>query len=132
VSADDAVACRCYTAARRHPWVIGRVAGWRLPTQLTLAQVASMGAAFGLLAASRGLWAHLPRLGNLGVEGAGPAAAAWATRRVRVEGRSPARALIGLLTYLSTPRLGRVGGRPLREAPASRLAGRLFVIAPRR
>ena len=124
--ADELLACRCYTAARRYPWVIGRIAGWRLPTQLTLLQVAAIGAALGMLAVTRGLWAHLPRLGNLGVEVLVPVGAAWGARRARVEGRSPLRALAGLVTYLAEPRLGRVGGRPVRDPPTRRLTGTVF------
>jgi len=129
--ADELVACRCYTAARRYPWVIGRIAGWRLPTQLTLTQVAAIGASFGMLAVTRGLWAHLPRLGNLGVEVLLPGGAAWGARRVRVEGRSPVRALAGLVTYLATPRLGRVGGRAVRDPLPRRLTGTVFAVPAR-
>jgi len=119
--------CRSYTHARRYPWVIGSIGGWQLPTQLTLTQLAAMGATLLLLAETRGWWAHLPRLLNLLVEAALPAAAAWGARHLRIEGRSPGRALLGLVTYLSFPRAGRIHGRPRRTPGPVHVADRLPV-----
>lgn len=121
------VACRSYTHARRYPWVIGKVGGWQLPTQLSIAQMAAMAATLAALIETRALWAHLPRLLNLAVEVGFPAAAAWAARHLRMEGRSPLRALAGLVGYLASPRHGQLHGRHHREPAARILAGRLFV-----
>lgn len=121
------VACRSYTHARRYPWVIGRIGGWQLPTQLTLTQLGAMAAALVLLTGTRAVWAHLPRAANLGVEAAVAALSAWAVRRARMEGRSPARALLGAASYLVSPRGGRVHGRPLHLPGPAALRSRIFV-----
>lgn len=121
------VQCRSYTHARRYPWVIGRIGGWQLPTQLTLAELAAMGALFVLLVETRTIWAHLPRMLNLVVLAGIPAAGTWAVRHLRMEGRSPLRGLVGVLNLLATPRRGRVQGRAYREAPARHVVQRVFV-----
>jgi hypothetical protein len=128
---EDSVACRSYTHARRYPWVIGKVGGWQLPTQLSLAQLAAMGAGLLVVVQTRGAWAHLPRMANLLVEIVVPGSCGWATRHLRPEGRTPFRALAGLATYLATPRLGRVQGRPLQEPPARPLVCRIYVAGNR-
>ena len=93
---EDSVACRSYTHARRYPWVIGKIGGWDLPTQLSLTQLAAMGTGLLLVVQTRGLWAHLPRMANLLVEIVAPGTCGWATRHLRIEGRAPFRALAGL------------------------------------
>jgi len=128
---DQQVLCRSYTHARRYPWVIGKIGGWQLPTQLSLAQLAALGSTLFLLIQTRALWAHLPRMGNLLVELAIPATSAWAVRHLRIEGRSPLRAIAGLASYLATPHRGRVQGRPHRAPRAHALTGRIFVAAGR-
>lgn len=124
-SPDTGIACRSYTHARRYAWVIGSIGGWQLPTQLNLAQLAAIGIALLVLVQTRGWWAHLPHLLNLLVEAALPAAAAWGARHLRIEGRSPGRALLGALAYLSFPRQGRIHGRPRRTPGPVRLATRV-------
>ena len=124
---EDGVACRSYTHARRYPWVIGKIGGWQLPTQLSPAQLAALGATLLVLVQTRSLWAHLPRMLNLLVEIALPAGSAWAVRHLRMEGRTPLRALCGLAAYLATPRLGRLQGRHYRDPRACLVTSRLFV-----
>jgi hypothetical protein len=127
MSTEEGVACRSYTHARRYPWVIGKIGGWQLPTQLSLVQLAAMGIGLVVVVQTRRLWAHLPRAVNLLIEIAVPGVCGWATRHLRLEGRTPLRALGGLAAYLATPPLGRVQGRPLREAPARSLVWRIYV-----
>jgi hypothetical protein len=129
MSTEEGVACRSYTHARRYPWVIGKIGGWHLPTQLSLVQLGAMAIGLVVVVNTRGLWAHLPRAANLVIEIAVPGACGWATRHLRLEGRTPLRALGGLAAYLATPPLGRVQGRPVREAPARSLAWRIYVDA---
>ena len=112
---DGRLQCASYTHARRHPMVLGRIAGWAPPFQLTITQVLVVLATFMLVTWSWSLWApHLPAtISYLGAAGA-PVAAAWVVRHVRLEGRSLARTALGYLTLLTMPRAGRVAGRPLR------------------
>jgi hypothetical protein len=112
----EPIACRSYTHARRYPWVIGKIGGCQLPTQLTLAQLLAISATLAALLATRGAWAHLPRMANLLVEVSVPAATGWAARHLQVEGRSPLRALAGFVGYCAAPRLGTARGRPYRPA----------------
>lgn len=120
---DTTVGCASYTHARRHPMVLGRIAGWAPPFQLTITQVVVVLVTFIVLTWSWPLWApRLPStLSFLAAVGA-PVAAAWAVRHVRLEGRSLARTALGYLTLLSCPKAGRVGGRPRPAARAARAA----------
>lgn len=104
--------CASYTHARRHPIVIGQIAGWSPPFQLTITQIGVLILGFLLLFRTWGLWAgFLPRqmavLVSIGV----PCVAAWLVRQVRVEGRSIARAGVGFLSLLLSPSAGANGGR---------------------
>jgi hypothetical protein len=123
----EPIACRSYTHARRYPWVIGKIGGCQLPTQLTLAQLVAISATLAALLATRGAWAHLPRMANLLVEVSLPAGAGWAARHPQVEGRSPLRALAGFVGYCAAPRLGTARGRPCRPARATWLAPTLVI-----
>jgi hypothetical protein len=125
---DRSLLCRSYTHARRYPWVIGRICGWQLPTQLTPAQLGAMAATLFALVETRSLWAHLPRMLNLLIELGVPVVSAWAVRHLRMEGRSPVRALAGLVGYLMAPRGGLVQGRPHHEPAAGHVRSRVFVL----
>jgi hypothetical protein len=122
--AADHVICATYTHARRHPLVIGNIAGWTPPFQLSLPQLAVLAVAFWFEMQTWHLWGgHLPRSIGIVVAVCIPCAVAWAVRRARVEGRTLARAAAGYIAWLSTPRHGRVRGRPL-SVPGPRHAGR--------
>lgn len=120
------IPCRSYTHARRYPWVVGKIGGWQLPTQLSPTQLLVLVGSFLALLHTRGLWARLPGTLNLVVQMAMPVVLAWSVRHLRMEGRSPLRTLAGYLTLLAQPPRGRARGRPLAEAPARRLRGRVF------
>jgi hypothetical protein len=112
---DGRVQCASYTHARRHPMVLGRIAGWAPPFQLTITQVLVVLGTFMVVTWTWSLWApHLPATISYLVAAGAPVAAAWVVRHVRLEGRSLARTALGYLTLLSMPRAGRVAGRPLR------------------
>ena len=120
-----------YTQALRHPVIIGHVAGWRLPWALSASQLGAMAAVTGLLLVTRPVWAHLGSVGNLAVFTMALAAAAWAVRHWRVEGRSPFHFAAGVATVLLSPRcrLGvRNGGpattpRPIKASTVGLLVG---------
>lgn len=118
---DEGLRCASYTHARRHPMVLGRIAGWTPPFQLSVTQLAVLVVSF--LALVRLWWLWSPLLPHpvavLAASPAGmPAGLAWAVRRLRVEGRSLARTGLGWLSLWSTPSTGRVAGRPNRDGRA--------------
>jgi hypothetical protein len=128
---DDHVVCATYTHARRHPLVIGNIGGWTPPFQLSLPQLAVLGALFWIEMKTWPLWAHvLPELVSVVLALCLPAAAAWAVRRARIEGRTLARAAVGLLALLSAPRDGRAGGRPVHPGRPRSLASARTYVAP--
>lgn len=123
------IVCRNYTAARRHPNVIGVIGGWALPWPVTPTQLGVLIGTFLVLLKTRPLWgAFLPGFVSLTVLGGLPLLATWAVRYFRVEGRSPVRAAAGGLNYLTRPRAGTLHGRPFRCPPPRRLdVGPVFV-----
>lgn len=110
---------RFYTAARRHPWVLGKVADWRIPLgPYTPAQIAvAVGGGF-VLVKSIGWWSWM---------GPVPVAAwllaIWAVRRPRIAGRAPLQAAWGWALLVCQPRGGRIGGRAARDRSARPLLG---------
>lgn len=116
---DVQIVCATYTHARRHPMVLGHIGGWTPPVQLSIPQiVVLLAVAWAETATWRWWGAHLPVTAAVGVAIGLPILAAWLARRVRVEGRSLARATIGWATWLSHTGNGRVGGRPCRRGRA--------------
>ena len=124
---DTAVHCASYTHARRHPMVLGRIAGWAPPFQLTVVQVLVVLTTFMGLTWSWSLWArHLPSTVSFVAAVGVPITAASAVRHVRVEGRSLSRTAVGYLTLLSSLGSGRVAGRPHRAARPARTAAAVW------
>lgn len=125
--------CASYTHARRHPMVLGRIGGWAPPFQLSVTQIAVLLMTFGLLRWTWPLWAthfggSMAALLAVGV----PSLAAWAVRRVRVEGRSLPRAALGWLTLWSAPSGGQIAGRPQRQHLSQSSSGWSYVAGQRR
>ncbi|MFD7055582.1 hypothetical protein ACFWBS_41190 [Streptomyces mirabilis] len=111
---------RFYTAARRHPWVLGKVADWKIPLgPYTPAQIAvAVGGGF-LLVKTISWWSWM-----------GPVPvvawvlAIWAVRRQKIRGRAPMQAALGWVLLGWQPRGGRIGGRAARDrAPRALLGG---------
>lgn len=127
---DEVIACASYTHARRHPMVLGRIAGWTPPFQLTITQILVLLATFAVLSWSWSAWARfLPGTVSLMVTTGLPMTLAWAVRRVRVEGRSLPRAALGYLMLWCAPTAGTVAGRPYRPCRAARTgADRLWLL----
>ena len=121
MSDDTTVHCASYTHARRHPMVLGNIAGWAPPFQLTITQVLVVLTTFIFLTWSWPVWApHLPSTLSFMAAAGLPIAAAWAVRHVRLEGRSLPRTALGYISLVSTDNGGRVAGRPLRFARPTR------------
>ncbi|MFF7987118.1 hypothetical protein ACFZDK_49960 [Streptomyces sp. NPDC007901] len=118
---------RYYTAARRHPWVLGKVADWKIPLgPYTPAQIAlAVGGGF-LLIKTIGWWTWmgpLPIVAWL--------LAIWAVRRPKIRGRAPLQAALGWVLLGWQPRGGRIGGRAARDrAPRPLLGGFTIEGAP--
>lgn len=114
----ERIRCRTYTHARRHPMVLGRIAGWTPPFQLSVTQIAVLMTSFAAAIKTWSLWAPIlpPAVAAIVLIGV-PSSLAWAVRRVRVEGRSLPRAALGWAALWSTPRHGTVAGRTHRQRP---------------
>ncbi|MHB9848978.1 hypothetical protein ACSYGO_06985 [Streptomyces krungchingensis] len=110
---------RFYTSARRHPWVLGKVADWRIPLgPYTPAQIAvAVGGGF-VLFKTIAVWSWM-----------GPVPvvawmlAIWAVRRPTVRGRAPMQAALGWLLLAWQPSGGRLGGRAVRDRAARPFLG---------
>ncbi|MEW2471094.1 hypothetical protein AB0919_39845 [Streptomyces sp. NPDC046994] len=110
---------RFYTSARRHPWVLGKVADWKIPLgPYTPAQIAvAVGGGF-VLVKTLGWWSWM-----------GPVPivawllAIWAVRRPKIRGRAPMQAALGWVMLGWQPRGGRIGGRAARDRAPRPLFG---------
>lgn len=116
---------RVYTAARRHPWVLGKLGDWVIWFgPYTPAQLLVMGGGALVLIKTFAWWSWL-----------GPVpvvvwlVAIWAVRGAKIGGRSPLAAALGWLVLLGQPAAGRIGGRTARDRRPARLGG-AFVIEP--
>ncbi|MFD5425506.1 hypothetical protein [Streptomyces sp. NPDC127084] len=110
---------RFYTAARRHPWVLGKVADWKIPLgPYTPAQIAvAVGGGF-LLVKTIAWWSWMgpvPLVGWI--------LAIWMVRRPRIRGRAPMQAALGWVLLGWQPRGGRIGGRAARDRAGHPLLG---------
>ncbi|WP_411092800.1 hypothetical protein [Streptomyces sp. 049-1] len=110
---------RFYTTARRHPWVLGKVADWKIPLgPYTPAQIAVLIGGGLLLVKTISWWSWM-----------GPVPivawvlAVWAVRRPKVKGRAPLQAALGWLLLAWQPQGGRTGGRAARDHAARPLLG---------
>lgn len=116
---------RVYTAARRHPWVLGKLGDWVIWFgPYTPAQLAVLGGGALLLVKTVSWWSWL-----------GPVpvvlwlVAVWAVRGAKINGRSPLTAALGWLTLLARHPAGRIRGRVARDRQPTMLSG-TFVIEP--
>ncbi|MCX4564728.1 hypothetical protein OHA02_52590 [Streptomyces phaeochromogenes] len=110
---------RFYTAARRHPWVLGKVADWKIPlSPYTPAQIAvAVGGGF-LLVKTIPWWSWM---GPIPI--AAWVLAIWAIRRPKIAGRAPLPAALGWVLLCRQPRGGRIGGHAARDHTAHPLLG---------
>lgn len=120
----DQVMCATYTHARRHPIVLGKIAGWTPPFQISIPQLGVIVGVFVVEMATWRFWgALLPQTPAVVVAIVLPWALAWAVRRARIEGRSLVRTAAGYLTLLATPPNGTVGGKPYAQRRRADLRG---------
>jgi hypothetical protein len=99
--------------------VLGSIGGWSPPFQVTMTQLGVLLTSVLVINKSWYLWGPLfPPIVSVLIALAVPSLAAWAARRVKVEGRSPGRAALGWLSLMCATHDGTVGGRPAREPGA--------------
>jgi len=117
---------RFYTTARRHPWVLGKVADWRIPLgPYTPAQIAVAVLGGFLLVKTIAWWSWM-----------GPVPivawllAIWAVRRPKIRGRAPMQAALGWLLLGGQPRGGRIGGHAARDRASHPLLGGFTIEGP--
>ncbi|MFI8169789.1 hypothetical protein ACIGAN_26010 [Streptomyces sp. NPDC085931] len=117
---------RFYTAARRHPWVLGKVADWKIPLgPYTPAQIAvAVGGGFTLVK-SITWWSWM---GPIPI--AAWLLAIWAVRRPRIGGRAPMQAALGWALLVGQPSGGRIAGRAARDRAARPLLGGFTIEEP--
>lgn len=126
----ERIRCATYTHARRHPTVIGQIAGWTPPFQLTPAQVVVLLASVVVVSQTMRWWGpRLPGMTDVVVAIGLPCALTWLVRRGRLEGRSLVRTTIGWLALWARPRDGKVGGRAHRTRYAPLLPGPPVLVA---
>ncbi|MFF9594082.1 hypothetical protein ACF1FX_33715 [Streptomyces sp. NPDC014646] len=126
---------RCYTKARRAPLVHGVIRdvhggrGIRIPGgPYTLTQLAAIVTTFVVLILTRVVWGG-HGLADVVVLLGLPFGAAFALRRLHIDGRNPAAALISVATMLTGPKQGRIHGRPLRHTRPARGDTRITLTA---
>ncbi|XXZ47513.1 hypothetical protein AAGT00_00755 (plasmid) [Streptomyces cavourensis] len=114
---------RSYTAARRYPWVLGKLGDWVVWFgPYTPAQLVVLGGGALLLIKTFVWWSWL-----------GPVpvvlwlVSVWAVRGAKVAGRSPFTAALGLVQAMGQHPAGRIGGRAARDRRPQFLMGS-FVI----
>ncbi|KQX70138.1 hypothetical protein [Streptomyces sp. Root1310] len=110
---------RFYTSARRHPWVLGKVADWKIPLgPYTPVQIGVAVVGGFLLIKTIGWWSWM---------GPVPPVAwlltIWAVRRPKIGGRAPLQAALGWVLLTWQPRGGRIGGRAARDRRSRPLLG---------
>ncbi|OQR63414.1 hypothetical protein B6E66_13810 [Streptomyces maremycinicus] len=117
---------RFYTSARRHPWVLGKVADWKIPLgPYTPAQIGVAVAGGFLLVKTLTWWSWM-----------GPVPVVfwlvtiWAVRWPKVRGRAPVQAAMGWVLLGWQPRGGRIGGRAARDRRSRLLLGGFTIEDP--
>ena len=116
----ELITIRCYTKAHRTPLVIGKLGDFRLPSQVTIPQMATLVMTFIILWNTRNAWDVLVfNNGTLKfiVYAGGSVAAGLVVRYAKVEGRKPYQAFAGMfLARIYLPITYRLigGPRPVR------------------
>jgi hypothetical protein len=112
----EMIDCACYTHARRHPEVLGRIGRTVLPVQVTGAALVTWCVAFVGLVVSWARWwgAFVPVPMAVLVVAGVPVALGWLAMVTSIGGRNPFLAAGGVVRYLLRVRAGVVNGRPVR------------------
>lgn len=100
---------RFYTSARRHPWVLGKVADWKIPLgPYTPAQITVAVSGGFLLAKTISWWSWMGPVPIIGW-----VLTIWLVRRPKIAGRAPVQIAVGWVLLGWQPQEGgSAGGRP--------------------
>jgi hypothetical protein len=131
--ADELIDCACYTSARRHPEVLGRIGRTVLPFQLTAPALAVGVGSFVALLWSWSAWwnAIVPGVLAVMVVLGLPIALGRLAMVTSLGGRNPFLAALGVVRYILRARAGVVAGRPVRRGRRRRMSGRVVMEARR-
>ena len=124
---DVLIDCGCYTSARRHPEVLGRIGRTVLPFQLTASALAVGVGSFVTLLWSWSAWWHalVPSVAAILVVVGVPLVLGRLAMVTSLGGRNPFLTALGVGRYLFRCRAGVVRGRAVRRAlGVEREAGR--------
>lgn len=125
------IICATYTHARRHPRVLGRIAEWSMPFQVTFTQLCVFLVSLLVVNKTWRYWGPtLPPIGGSILAVGAPVVLAWLARRVKIEGRSPLRAALGWVQLWSTPHAGHISGRPAKQAHGRDMGAARLYVAP--
>ena len=125
----ELIDCACYTSARRHPEVLGRIGRTVLPFQLTApALFTGVGCFVLLLWSWAALWNRLvPGVVAVLIVLGVPIALGRLAMVTSLGGRNPFLTAAAVLRYLLRCRAGLVAGRRFRPAWRRRVTGRVVV-----
>ena len=125
MSPGDADVAKFFTRGVKFPRLIGTTTdGTRIPGgPYTMLQAAGGLIAFLTAQATKPLWSNGSLVNDLLVLGAVTAGVVYGLRFVRVGGRNPASALMGVLAVMTQPKHGRLGGRRIRIRKPHRIHG---------
>ena len=111
------VECACFTQARRHHQVLGRIGSTVLPFQVTAPALAAFSVAGALAIFGWRWWSWiLPTPFDVMIAIFAPIAIAIVAQTTKVEGRDPFRAALAFGRYGIRSRRGLIAGRPPRRA----------------
>ena len=125
----ELIDCACFTSARRHPEVLGRLGRTVLPFQVTAAAMAvGVGSFMGLLFTWVWWWhAVVPGVTAVLIILTVPPGLGRLAMVTSLGGRNPFLAAGGVLRYAFRCRAGIVAGRPARRRARRRIGGRVVM-----
>lgn len=110
------VECGCFTQARRHHQVLGKIGSTVLPFQITAPALAAFSVVAALLVFGWRWWSWiLPTPFDVMIAIIAPVAIAIVAQTTKIEGRDPFRAAVAIGRYGIRSRRGLVAGKPERR-----------------
>lgn len=129
---EPGLTAKWYTRARKFPELVGKTPdGKRLPGgPYTLTQVIG-GFAFGyLLYKAAGIWAHAGAIWNIAIWFGATYGFVWLLGRIPPGARNPVSLVAGVIRSVTSPSVGRIGGRRVVLKRPYQLRHRVLVATP--